>query len=163
MAFMAYIYVYPYNFDVLSLTYEVSNGTQTTLSRSNFTSNSANNRLEYNGPNITSIVSANSSSYPTPRITEELVGDTQYYYVDFRPEHLYALGNDNISTTDYIYVTDLSNPTYIYNSQGWASNNAFDWSYGAYSNFYNTSYNSSTQKYDISCTECTDSSLPKKY
>lgn len=33
MAFLAYIYVYPYNFDVLSLTYERS-GTQTTLSRS---------------------------------------------------------------------------------------------------------------------------------
>ena len=144
------IIVYPSNIDYFSIKMESENATPYT--KSNFTLDSTNDRFYYN-VGCDMFIEGTATNYPSPRISHDLTEDA--IVIDFRPEHLYALGDDNISTSEWIYVDNLQNPTHIYNNKGWASNNAFDWSYGAYSNFHTINYNSTTNKYDIDCTICT--------
>lgn len=150
-----FIKVYPSNLDAITVTLD----NESTLKYSDFSRNDYYDYLYYWGGGEIEVTSATTSnSYPTPRITFEDVSEEHaepWWIIDFRPEHLYAIGDVDNDPNGYIYVDDLTNPTGIYNIRGWASNNAFDWSWKNYSNFYGVLYNSSTNKYDISCTEAT--------
>ena len=145
------IIVYPSNIEFFTIT--VNGGKS--LTKSDFTRDSTNDRF-YRNEDCDWITgdTGTASQYPSPKIYSKYVDNTDAIVIDFRPEHLYALGDDSISTSEWIYVDNLQNPTHIYNNKGWASNNVYDWSYGDYSNFYTINYNSTTNKYDIDCTEC---------
>lgn len=147
-----FIKVYPSNLENITVTLD----NETTLNYSDFTRNNYYDYLYYWGIGEIEVTAATTSnSYPAPRIIKE--GEEQHgepwFIVDFRPEHLYAIGDVDNDPNGYIYVDDLTNPTGVYNIKGWSSNNAFDWSWKSYSNFYGVLYNSSTGKYDITCTE----------
>lgn len=150
------LFVYPSNIDSLTVTLD----NETTLSYSDFTRNIRDDYLYYYGVGSVEVSSAiTSDSYPAPRITEEVDTSSHaepWLIIDFRPQHLYAIGDVDNDPNGYVYVDDLTNPTGVYNIKGWSSNNAFDWSWKSYSNFYGVLYNSSTGKYDITCTEATD-------
>lgn len=155
MASVNNIIIYPSNIESCTIVIEHAGSTET-LIRSSFSKNAQADCL-YSEPmgGYIDVISATATGYPTPRVTVEETYDGEDTYIDFRPEHLYALGDDTISTEDYIYIDNLVSPTGIFNSQGWASNNAFDWNWHNYSNFNRSipSYNSNTGKWTIDCTQ----------
>ena len=160
MAGWTEILVYPSHIQYTNLSVTLDNGTVLTYSDfSNQYSNGNYDYLVYTGGPTDVVVSASSSYYPTPRITRDTSQGEPIYHIDFRPQHLYAIG-DTENPNSCIYVDDLTNPTGVYNKNGWASLDAFDWTWGVYSNFYGITYNSSTGKYDITCTMYDESSLP---
>ena len=144
------IIVYPSNIEFFTITMSGNS-----LTKSDFTRDATNDRFYRNEDcDWLSGDTGTASQYPSPKIYSKYVDNTGAIVIDFRPEHLYAFGDETILTDGYIYVDNLNNPTALYNNKGWASLNAFDWSINQYSNFRTITFNSTTNKYDIDCTEC---------
>lgn len=151
MAGVTHIKVLPSHVEYLTVTLENGN----VLHYSDFKKYSDYDYLstELIGSAVSDVVSATTSmNYPPARLTLDTSGAEPIWIIDFRPLHLYAIGNTE-DPTNCVYIDDLTNPSGVFNSKGWTSNNAFDWTWGVYSNFHTITYNSSTGKYDIECTE----------
>ena len=164
MASVCSIIIRPSNIN--NCTIVLTKGSNTiTLTRNDFYKNASSDLL-YSEPmgGYPTVTSATAVGYPAPRITVEETPDGEDTYIDFRPEQLFAIGSDTISSNDYIYVDDLLNPTGIFNNQGWSSLGTSDWSWHSYSNFNRNGapvYDSTTGKWTVYCSLLTGNSTTK--
>lgn len=121
MAALNPILVYPASISAFTIVYYSSRDGEVTITRNDFSKNTKLNCLQYDGPSIQNIISAVSSSYPEPRLSEKQdAAEGAIYTVDFRPEKLYAYEIDGHSGS-YGYLASLPpvvNESILYDSNG---------------------------------------------